>query len=422
MIPMNKNKIKYVVGDSRMEVRPLPVYSPESCSFLDELSKVLRGDREAKGFPDIMAFAFWCRKGNILRLREAYPFCGNRLGRGLAFHIAPSNVPVNFAYSLAFGLLAGNANVVRVSEKEFRQTDILCRGLREVLQRPEHRLLAEQTQVVSYGHDRKINDFYSSQCDVRVIWGGDAAIREIRKSELRLRATEITFADRYSFALLDQGAVAALSEGQLADLAEKFYNDTYLMDQNACSSPHLIFWTNAAGNEDVRMDASENGDAGRNAIGNEVSGMHAVRKRFWDAVHRAAEKYELPEKKVMDKYTLLCENAASGQGKGFLQRYGNLLYVVTLQELPGQMEELRGKFGLFYEMELGSFEEICHRLSQRVQTCVTFGVSQEMLAQCLVDHHVRGVDRIVPVGQAMDIGVYWDGYDVIGNLSRGLVV
>ncbi len=416
MIPMNKNNIKYLVGDGRIEVRPLPVYSPEVCSFLDELSKVLRGDREAKGFPDIMAFAFWCRKGNIQRLREAYPFCKNRLGRGLAFHIAPSNVPVNFAYSLAFGLLAGNANVVRVSEKEFPQTDILCRGIREVLQRPEHRLLAEQTQVVSYGHDREVNDFYSSQCDVRVIWGGDTAIREIRKSELRPRATEITFADRYSFALFDQEAVEALEEGQLADLAEKFYNDTYLMDQNACSSPHLIFWMNAAGNVDDRMDVSENGEVGRNAIGN------SVRKRFWDAVHRAAEKYELPEKKVMDKYTLLCENAASGKGKGSLQRYGNLLYVVSLQELPEQMEELRGKFGLFYEMDLGSFEEICHRLSQRVQTCVTFGVSREMLAECLVDHHVRGVDRIVPVGQAMDIGVYWDGYDVIGNLSRGLVV
>ena len=422
MILMNKNKITYLVGDDRMEVRPLPVYSPETCSFLDDLSKVLRGDREAKGFPDIMTFAFWCRKGNILRLREAYPFCENRLGRGLAFHIAPSNVPVNFAYSLAFGLLAGNANVVRVSEKEFPQTDILCRGLREVLQRPEHRLLAEQTQVVSYGHDKEINDFYSSQCDVRIIWGGDAAIREIRKSELKPRATEITFADRYSFALFDQEAVAALEEGQMTELAEKFYNDTYLMDQNACSSPHLIFWMNAAGNVDDRIEAAENGEIGRHAIGNEVSGMNDVRKRFWDAVHRAGEKYELPEKKVMDKYTLLCENAASGKGKGFLQRYGNLLYVVTLQELPEQMEELRGKFGLFYEMELGNFEEICHRLSQRVQTCVTFGVSQEMLAECLVDHHVRGVDRIVPVGQAMDIGVYWDGFDVIGNLSRGLVV
>ena len=28
-----------------------------------------------------------------------------RLGRGIIFHIAPSNVPINFAYSLVAGLL-----------------------------------------------------------------------------------------------------------------------------------------------------------------------------------------------------------------------------------------------------------------------------------------------------------------------------
>ena len=25
-------------------------------------------------------------------------------------------------------------------------------------------------------------------------------------------------------------------------ITKKFYNDTYLVDQNACSSPHLILW------------------------------------------------------------------------------------------------------------------------------------------------------------------------------------
>ena len=27
-------------------------------------------------------------------------------------------------------------------------------------------------------------------------------------------------------------------------LVERFYNDTYLVDQNACSSPYLILWIN----------------------------------------------------------------------------------------------------------------------------------------------------------------------------------
>ena len=28
----------------------------------------------------------------------------------------------------------------------------------------------------------------------------------------------------------------------MKNFVKKFYNDTYLVDQNACSSPHLIVW------------------------------------------------------------------------------------------------------------------------------------------------------------------------------------
>jgi hypothetical protein len=29
-----------------------------------------------------------------------------------------------------------------------------------------------------------------------------------------------------------------------------------------------------------------------------------------------------------------------------------------------------------------------------------------------------GIDRVVPVGKALDIGVIWDGYDLIRSMSR----
>ena len=397
MIHMNRNEITYLVGDERLELRPFPVYSEEICNFLDDLSKELRQDASAKRFPDIMTFAFWCRRGNIIRLKQEYPFLHNRVGRGMVFHIAPSNVPINFAYTLVFGLLAGNANVVRVSKKSYEQVNIVCRVMGGLLQQQKYGFLRNMIQVVSYGHDAEINDYYSEKCDVRVIWGGDSTIKEVRQSQLRPRATEITFADRYSFAVFDEGAVEALSEEQCRGLAEKFYNDTYLMDQNACSSPHLVLWLNAA------------------------EGERTGRQRFWKALCQAAEKYDMPEKKVMDKYTLLCENAVDFCGEAALQMYGNLLYVVSLAELPEPLDILRGKFGLFYQGEITSLQEIGSRLSDKVQTCVVFGVDAGELAKCFIESHVRGVDRIVPVGEAMDIGVYWDGYDVIGSLSRGII-
>lgn len=80
----------------------------------------------------------------------------------------------------------------------------------------------------------------SSLCDVRVIWGGDATIKEIRRAALLPRATEITFADRYSLAVID--ADYYLEYGEYERVAQDFYNDTYLSDQNACTSPRVIIW------------------------------------------------------------------------------------------------------------------------------------------------------------------------------------
>ena len=49
-----------------------------------------------------------------------------RVGLGLIFHITPSNVPTNFCYSLIFGLLTGNTNIVKVHSQKFEQIKIIC--------------------------------------------------------------------------------------------------------------------------------------------------------------------------------------------------------------------------------------------------------------------------------------------------------
>ena len=401
MIHMSKNDLIYYVGQENIEQKALPVYDDLVLAFLNDLSKELRDDPEARRYPDIMTFAFWCRKANLVRLKEQYTDTIGRIGKGIVFHIAPSNVPVNFAFSLAFGLLAGNGNVVRVSDKQFEQVSIICRNLNNLLQKSEYKVLQRQNQVVSYPHDSQWNDHYSQICDMRVIWGGDRTIQELRKSPLKCRATEITFADRYSFAVFDEEKIAGLEEKELKALAEQFYNDTYLMDQNACSSPHLIFWKSES--------VCPSGKGGR--------------ERFWQAVAELAQqKYDLPEKKVMDKYTMLCELAAVHPGWKLTRQYENALYVVSIVGGLEDIEQIRGRFGLFYETEWTGWQELSGVLSDRTQTCVTYGVDRQALLQEIIRSGRQGIDRIVPVGKAMDIGVYWDGYDIIGTLSRKIMI
>lgn len=395
MILMNKD-ITYLVGDEDISYAPLEVYSDLVCAFLDVLSKTIMKKDIARQYSDVITFAFWCRKSNIVKLKEEYYSRYKRVGRGMVFHIAPSNVPINFAFSLAWGLLAGNSNIVRVSEKKFGQVEVVCDCIKECLEQQEFLGLKKYICIVRYPHNKEITDAFSANCSSRVTWGGDNTINEIRKSDIPCRANEMTFSDRYSFAIFDETMMENASRESIGQIADKFYNDTYLMDQNACSSPHLVIW---------RTSKERRG-----------------RERFWNALQSSAEKYDLQAKKVVDKYTLAAELAATGEIDFKLRRYSNYLYVGQLIREPDSLDKIRGRFGMFFETNLNSVKELCQRINARVQTCVVYGIDAEKLAEELIEDGCIGIDRIVPVGKAMDIGMYWDGYDVIGCLSRAMVV
>ena len=61
-------------------------------------------------------------------------------------------------------------------------------------------------------------------------------------------------------------------------------------------------------------------------------------------------------------------------------------------------------------------------MSNKIQTCVTYGMDKMKIAQAVIQNGSQGIDRIVDVGDAMSIGVDWDGYDVISSLSREITV
>ena len=82
----------------------------------------------------------------------------------------------------------------------------------------------------------------SLTCNARVIWGGNETINNLKNFKISERSIDITFADRYSFCIINQSKLEQLSDFEFKNLIQKFYNDTYAVDQNACSSPHLIIW------------------------------------------------------------------------------------------------------------------------------------------------------------------------------------
>lgn len=383
--------VKYIVGSPDVCNKPLNVFSDEVVAFVSELSSRLMRHPSVKAYPDIAALAFWCRKGNVEKLKESCPEHGIRLGRGLCFHVAPGNIPVNFAFTYLFGLLSGCANIVRLPSKEFPQAEIIIDVIKNLLE--EYPEIKKRTAFVRYPADSDCSAEFSKMADVRMIWGGDKTVGLLKSLETKPKCIDITFADRYSICMIDGAAVAQTDVVSLRKLAENFYNDTYLMDQNACSSPQVILWKNDC----------EQG-----------------RLRFWDEVYNLAQKkYVLQATVCVDKFTKLAQDAVDFFDYiKSTSRKENLLYRIELNSLSSANERMRGHGGYFYEYSLKNLDELCDCVSEKYQTLTYFGVSPEELRSVVIQNCLRGIDRIVPVGKAMDIGTTWDGYDLVRILSR----
>jgi hypothetical protein len=167
------------------------------------------------------------------------------------------------------------------------------------------------------------------------------------------------------------------------------------MDQNACSSPHLILWVGEQG------------------------AFQKAATRFWNALSlHVRDNYDLKAVQSVDKFVDLCRAAIELPQAGRFSSYGNFLYRVALQDVPEDIECWRGRHGFFYEYFYPDLSSLTKIVGERYQTITYFGMDAAEIGGLVRESGLKGIDRIVPVGRALDIGVYWDGFDVISVLSR----
>lgn len=387
-----------VEWDKFAEQKPYVPFSDNVIEFLNALSGALLKDRESRLYPDAITFAFFCRKANLQKLKEEYVSDGVlRMGRGLLFHIAPSNVPINFGYSLVSGLLAGNTNVVRVSSKQFAQVDLIIKHLHALLASGEYSEVANRIALVRYDRTSDANEMFSAMCNVRVIWGGDATIATLRQNAIPPRAFDVCFADRYSIAAINPEAIMAASDSDMKKLAEAFYNDTYLFDQNACSAPHTIFWVEKGSN---------------------VSRVQEAKQRFWNAVHEhVAAKYQLQAVMSVDKLTAFYRQAACMDVRKE-EMPDNVVVRTELNELPKNIEDFRCACGYFSEKTISRLDEIAPIVSIKYQSLGYYGFGKEELRDFVIRNCFQGLDRIVPIGETTAFALTWDGYNLIDTFTR----
>lgn len=387
---------QYKSDEEFQQSYPLSPFSDEVILYLNELSSILLRMPEVRHYPDVVTFAFFCRKANLLHLQKEHTTNSLRLGRGLVFHIAPSNVPVNFAYSLICGLLSGNNNIVRLPGKQFRQVDLIVGAIRTLSDDERFDTVSRMVHLIKYERGGIETTTYSALADVRVIWGGDETIRTIRQSPLPPRSYDIAFADRYSVCVLN--AISILEESSLDKIIEGFYNDTYLFDQNACSAPQLMVW-----------------------VGTENK-IEKAKEYFWTALQQYVDrKYKLEPILAVDKLSTFYRQAILSDVIKEENKNNNL-WRVRLRELSSDIPQYRCAGGYFSEYSTNDFNDLASIVTTKYQTLAYFGFSKDELQQFVLNNHIKGIDRIVPIGKTTDFSLIWDGYDLITMLSREISI
>jgi hypothetical protein len=401
-----EKEINYLIGslpNSELELSnqsPFEIFSDITIDFLSEISNYLLKSPEVRNYPDVATFAFYCRRANINTLKKNYSNENVlRVGRGIVFHITPGNVPVNFAYSLFAGLVTGNINIVKVPSKPFEQVDIIIRAIRAVLNINNYKdAFGNRLFIIKYDRDNEATSLFSNLCDVRIIWGGDNTINEIRKSTIPPKSTEVTFSDRYSISVIK--ASAYLASENKKKLAFAFYNDTYLFDQNACTSPQAIYW-----------------------LGNKAE-VEEAQNIFWDLLQLTLveKKFELQPVISIDKLASFFSQAISYGNIKLEKQYNNDIWRVNNSTIHSDIESHRCSSGYFNEFIIQSLGDLKSVINRKYQTLSYFGIDEHDFFNWLNEFKPIGIDRIVPIGRTMDFSLVWDGFNLVNNLSRQISI
>ena len=216
----------------------------------------------------------------------------------------------------------------------------------------------------------------------------------MRKSEIPPRSGEVTFADRYSLAVIDAESYLAIENK--AKVAEDFYNDTFFSDQNACTSPRIIVWT------------------GKN--------KEEAKKIFWEEEHKLVEqKYTFQAIQGVNKLTSSFLVAVDEPGVKIEDHSDNLIIRVSVAEIKDDLMDYRDNSGYFYEYDCNDILDIKGLCNDK--SCQTIAyIGDKNAVMPLIRAGVRGVDRVVPMGKTMDFDLIWDGYNLPALLTRTIVM
>ena len=139
-------------------------------------------------------------------------------------------------------MISGNSNIIKLPSKKFIQIDLLISIISKILKNRKFISIKKRIKFIRFDSEKKfISEYLSLISNARMIWGSDATVDFFKSLKTQVNCKDLLFYDKYSFSVIDSKKLI-IEKKEIGKLVKKFYTDTLLFDQNACTSPHIIFW------------------------------------------------------------------------------------------------------------------------------------------------------------------------------------
>jgi len=159
--------------------------------------------------------------------------------RGLVVHWIAGNVPILGFISILQALLTKNVSLVKASSKAYAEFLVLLRSFSKINTGKIQGADLSKTigAVLVDSNDRENQEKLSLAADVRIAWGGQAAMESIMNLPKKITAEDLIYGPKYSYAVVGKECLG----GNTRDTAYRLAIDASVFDQYGCSSPHTVF-------------------------------------------------------------------------------------------------------------------------------------------------------------------------------------
>lgn len=370
--------------------------------ILNEWSKILP-ESPAAHIPGVIFLSLWLRRGTLTGLlsRElgAESLGGwdnqgrsrfRRFPVGLVAHWPAANVPTLAILSPVCALLGGNTCIVRVPSDFVSSTRVLLESLASV---PGAELLADRIRFVTFPRDRQdLHEAIASQSDGAMIWGGQQAVDNLRRLPFPYWARLMVFGPRMSIAALDRGAWQ--DPAQAGTWAQRLARDVWQFEQEACSSPQILF-----------LERRE---------GDDLSSLAVVLEDAFKRENTYHPRESIEPSLAANILRVRAETQVNSQACGIFPLgtdWTLLVYKKACFPTPTQGRTL-------HVVPVSSLENIVSSLDGSIQT-LGLGMSDSIAESQLAElAGRRGVDRVVKIGMMHVFDSPWDGQDLVLPMTR----